>query len=299
MTSFVSLLNNRCKMSLVRNGRRWAGVLLGGAMLASCESRKPAAATTAAASVTHAPPPAQQAVLPDQPQPADTGGVVAYQPTATGDVPALHEPFEDTKQVAPGLRVTINSVRPAATAVIRDPSDLKVVLTITRNDRLIFRDTTADGLTYELFAMPETEKLYPLWVPTGGGNGDLLVAFSNRPSKELARRFCIRHNQVVRVDTLLTFDGPAKDRDHDGRPEFAGFYDFGEEWEDAKGQHRRTYVPTLYYEVRPTGLVLDSALTEKQARVDYGVFLGFKDSGQPGILTSKLPKGSRYRHEEQ
>jgi hypothetical protein len=227
--------------------------------------------------------------------PSDTTISSNKQPLETEDVAALHEPFEEIKQVAPGLRVIIRSIRPADTAIIRDPSDLKVVLAIERNRTIVHQDTTADGWTYDMYAMPETKKLYPLWVPTGGGNGDLLVAFSNRPSKELARRFQIRNDRVVKIDTLLTFDGPAKDWDGDGKLEYTGFYDFGEEWDDDKGQHRRMYIPTLYYEVRPTGLVLDSVLTEKQARADYGVFLGYKDSAQPGILLSKLPRGSKYR----
>ena len=218
------------------------------------------------------------------------------QPSETGDVTALHEPFEEIQKVAPGLLVIISSIRSANTAVIRDPGDLKVVLTIKRNNSIIYRDTTADGWTYDLYAMPETEKLYPLWVPTSGGNGDLLVAFSNRPSKELARRFHIRNNQIAKIDTLLTFNGPAKDYDQDGKLEFAGFYDFGEEWDDEKGQHRMMYVPTLYYEVRPTGLVLDSVLTKRKVLAEYGVFQGFEDVGQPGILVQQLPKGSPKRH---
>jgi hypothetical protein len=72
---------------------------------------------------------------------------------------------------------------------------------------------------------------------------------------------------------LLAFDGPAKDWDKDGKLEFAGFYDYVEPLADDKGRTLVPYVPTLYYEVRPSGLVLDSALTEKKVRADYGVFL--------------------------
>lgn len=211
------------------------------------------------------------------------------------DVPALHEPFEEIRKVAPGLLVIINSIRPADTAIIRDPSDLKLVFTIKRNNKVIYRDTVNDGMAYSGYSMPEIEKLYPIWLPIGNGDGELLVAFTNRPSKDLARRFRIRNGQIAKVDTLLTFNGPAKDYDHDGKLEFAGYYDFGEEWDDKEGHHRM-YNPTLYYELRPTGLFLDSALTKRKVRAEYGVFLGYKYSGEPGILVKTLPKNSIHRH---
>ncbi len=192
----------------------------------------------------------------------------ATQPTSpkSGDVPALHKPFEEIKTVIPGLLVVIKSVPVANSTIIRELSDLKLTFTIKHNNKVIFRDTTDDGLAYSYYSMPQTKKLYPLWVPTGHGNGELLIAFNNRPSKDLARRFTITNSTVVKIDTLLTFDGPARDVDSDGKLEFARINDYGEEWQDEQGRIRQMYIPRLYYEVRPSGLVLDSALTNRKAR---------------------------------
>lgn len=191
--------------------------------------------------------------------------------------------FADDTTVAPGLVVSYRSIPRADTAVVRDPGDVKIAFTIRQTGQEIYRDTT-DGLAYNVEALePPARKLYPLWVPTGRGSGELLTPFDNRPSKPLARRFFIASGRVVKIDTLLTFEGPARDVDQDGRPEYSGFYDWREQWQDAKGRTRRMYIPTLYYEVRPSGLVLDSALTKRKAIAQYGAFYGYEDSDKPVI----------------
>lgn len=270
------------------------GLLLICSLLAGCESKETLATTETSASAV-----ARQ-LLPDTlaaplVSAADTAVETAEQ-LPSGDVPALHIPFEESRTVAPGLLVIIKSIRPADTAIIREPSDLRLTFTIKRNNRVIYRDTADDGLTYDYYAMPSTKKLYPIWIPTGGGNGELLVAFNNRPSLELARRFHIFSGQIATIDTLITFNGPAKDWDHDGKLEYSGIEDSGEEWDDAQGHHHLAYNPRLYYEIRPAGLVLDSVLTERNARADYGIFQGFHYSGTPGVLSSNLPETSRLRH---
>jgi hypothetical protein len=219
----------------------------------------------------------------------------APEDSPSGDVPALHIPFKERHSVAPGLVVLIESIRPADTAIIREPSDLKLTFTIKRNKQIIYRDTAHDGLMYDYYAIPSTKKLYPIWVPTGAGNGELLMAFNNRPALELARRFHILNGQVAKIDTLIAFDGSARDWDHDGKLEYCGMEDSGEEWDDEQGHRRMAYNPKLYYEITPAGLVLDSALTKQKARADYGVFQGFHYSGSPGILFSRLPKSSLMR----
>jgi hypothetical protein len=196
----------------------------------------------------------------------------------SGDVPLLHEPFTHIKEVAPGLQVQVSSVPVADTAVVRKPSDLRLVLTIIKNQRVIFRDTVADGLAYTEYSEPQTKRLYPIWVPMGPAEGQLLVAYNNRPSKDRARRIHIRGNKVIGIDTLLTFDGPARDLDHDGRLEYGGRANYGESTSDSRGRALSFYNPVLYYELRPAGLVLDSALTRHQAIAEYGSFHGYKYS---------------------
>ncbi|MBJ6110987.1 hypothetical protein JAO73_18335 [Hymenobacter sp. BT523] len=261
-------------------------------MLAGCESRNTARTAEQTSKVQPVSAKTEQLAV-DQNSASDTIDLTQTQPS--GNVSKLHEiAFEEKKVLASGLLVVIKSIHQPDSAIIRDPFDVKVTFSILQNHKVIYQDT-ANGMTYDFDEQPVINTLYPLWIPTGKTAGELLVAFDNRPSKELARRFYIKDGRVAKIDTLLTFDGPAKDYDKDGKLEFAGFYDFGEEWDDDKGRHRQMYVPTLYYEIMPNGLQLDSVLTEKQARADYGAFLGFKDSSQPGILTSKLPKGSKYR----
>lgn len=244
--------------------------LLGVPLLLGCDHRP--AATSHPASP---PPPAtaasaHSATLPDQHTLATDA--------ATGDIPALHEPFIAAKTITPGLELVISSVPVPATTVVREPSDLQLVLTIKKNQRVIFCDTVADGLTYTEYSEPHTNQLYPIWVPTGPNAGELLVAYNNRPSKDRVRRFHIRGSQVVSLDTLLTFDGPARDLDHDGRLEYGGRDDYGEGLSDAQGRALSFYNPVLYYELRPTGLVLDSMLTRQRATAQYGSFHGYRYS---------------------
>ncbi|WP_210520728.1 hypothetical protein [Hymenobacter terricola] len=273
--------------------RALTGILLIWSLAVGCESKKAPVTTETPASA------AASKLLTDTiaAAPVTTADTVTEvaQESPSGDVPALHIPFEERKTVAPGLVVIVKSIRPADTAIIREPSDLKLTFTIKRNNKVVYRDTANDGLMYDYYAMPSTKKLYPIWVSTGEGNGELLVAFNNRPSLELARRFYILNGQVAKIDTLPAFNGPAKDWDQDGKLEYNGIEDSGEVWADEQGHHRIAYNPALYYEIRPVGLVLDSALTERKARADYGVFQGFHYAGSPGVLFSKLPKNSRLR----
>ncbi|PJJ60840.1 hypothetical protein CLV45_2274 [Hymenobacter chitinivorans DSM 11115] len=260
------------------------------AVLTGCENRKPVttAETTAAAPT----PPPSSVSIPAKPALATAREDAPD--SASGDVAALHEPFEENKLVAPGLSIKIKSIPAAVNAIVKDPFDIKVTFAIIQNKQIIYQDT-ADAMTYDFSEESATQALYPLWMPTGQGSGELLVAFDNRPSKELARRFVIVKSQVVKIDTLPVFDAAAKDWDQDGKRELAGAMGYSETWDDPQGKARITYDPTLYYEVRPTGLVLDSALTKQKVRAEYGVFLGFKSSQTPGILISKLPKSSPKR----
>ncbi|MFD2718013.1 hypothetical protein ACFST9_04760 [Hymenobacter monticola] len=209
--------------------RSIAGGFLFWFLVVGCESKRTSTAETPASAVT---PKRADSLVAAQTHPTDTT-VDASDELRSEDVPALHIPLEERKAVAPGLVVIIKSIRPADTVIIREPSDLKLTFTIKRNNRIIYRDTANDGLMYDYYALPTTEKLYPIWVPTGEGNGELLVAFNNRPSLELARRFHIVNGQIAKIDTLVAFNDSAKDWDHDGKLEYYGIEDSGEEWDDA------------------------------------------------------------------
>lgn len=281
---------NRLLLMLRLPARSFPNALLIWSMLIGCESKKAPTTTETPASAT------TSRLLPDtaaQASAVDTTVEVA-QELPSGDVPAFHEAFEIRKTVVPGLVIVEKSIQQPATAIIHDPWDIKETFSIVRNGLVIYRDT-ATGMTYDFSEQPEIRKQYPIWIPTGQTDGELLVAFDNRPSKELARRYFIRNNQISKIDTIPAFDSPAKDEDHDGKLEYNGIEDSSEIWDDEQGHRRRAYNPVLYYEIRPAGLVLDSALTERKARADYGVFQGFHYTGTPGVLFSKLPKNSRLR----
>ncbi|QKG52541.1 hypothetical protein [Hymenobacter sp. BRD67] len=200
--------------------------------------------------------------------------------------------FDDTTQVAPGLVVRYKTVPRADTVVVRDPGDIPIAFTIEHQHKVIYRDKT-DGYSYnDADREPAVRKLYPLWVPTGRDSGELLIDIISPPNTELSRRFFIRNASVVKLDTIPLFHEPAKNLDRDKWLELAGYSTFGEEWSDEQGRQWQTYNPKLYYEIRPTGLMLDSALTKQQAISQYGVFRGFTASDEPVIRIKKPEQGA-------
>lgn len=209
-------------------------------------------------------------------------------PALAAETSAPHAHATAAQTVAPGLEVRIASAVPTDTAGKLYPEH-PLVLTIERNGQVIFQDTTADGLAYAAYSEPQTDRLYPLWLPTGPAMGELLVAYSGRPNRDKVRRFRIKGQRVVRIDTLTAFDGPARNLDQDAWLEYRGYADYGESWDDAQGHHQ-TYNPLLCYEVRPTGLVLDTALTIRRNRARYGKFYGYRYSEKPVIITKQPSK---------
>jgi hypothetical protein len=205
------------------------------------------------------------------------------QPAAAQSADASPQPLAADTTLAPGLLVRYQQISPATIAE-QDPCAQPLLFSIRWWGKTIFQDTT-DGCAYDPRLVDVAQRqVYPLWVPTGPDAGELLVVVHNQPSKDLARRFFLRGHRVVKIDTLLTFDGPARDIDQDGKREYAGLQEYSEEWDDEQGRHRRTYNPTMYYEVRATGLVLDSTLTRRRAQTQYGRFYGFTYSEEPILL---------------
>ena len=254
---------------------------LGAFELAACNSKPAGTEVAYPAATTPAGPDAggRQLAGPTAAPAADTvASATASDAVAGSKGNTTLQPFRSRRLVAPGLLVDIASLPLGQPVVVADSSDLRLLFTVRYRQMVIFQDTTADGLTYSDFSMPQSSRLYPLWIPAGPKSGELLVAFNNRPNKELARRFTIHNGLVVKIDTLLTFDGPAKDVDGDGKLEFSGAYDYSQETGDGQGHMRKTYDPILYYEQRPTGLVLDSALTIRRGIARFGKFYGFDSS---------------------
>ena len=179
--------------------------------------------------------------------------------------------FADYREVVPGLLVTTSGV-PVSDDTTAAP---RRILTIRQNGRIIYADTTADFL-YRDPDEPEMA-LYPLWVPTGLGRGELLVRVATPPDLDFLRRFVVSGQHVVCRDTLPAFNERARNLDQDPALEFSGVrYSSEVIGDDGHGYLSTTYSPLLCYEVRPTGLVLDTALTIRRTRARYGKFYGFK-----------------------
>ena len=184
-------------------------------------------------------------------------------------------PIEESITVAPGLVVYTKGV----SVTDNLPTEPRRILVIKRYGQALYADTTADFL----YPTSSTNKGYPRWLPTQQAKGELLVRIASPPYLDIVRRFFINGSQVVKIDTLPAFDETAKNLDKDSLLEFGGYRTTSEVWDDGKGHFWTSYNPKLYYEIRPTGLVLDSVLTKQKAIAQYGVFRGFNYSDKPGI----------------
>jgi hypothetical protein len=184
-----------------------------------------------------------------------------------------------SKLVALNLAVTISGTY----ATDNEQVNPKRILLIKQHSQVIYTDTTADFLYEE----PFKSSIYPLWVPTGRGSGELLIEVQSPLDLGLARRFFIKNGHVIKTDTLPVFEEKARNLDEDPRSELGGYRYSGEQWDDGKGHYFTSYNPKLYYEIRPTGLLLDTALTKRRAIEQFGVFRGFAYSEKPGIRIKK------------
>lgn len=185
---------------------------------------------------------------------------------------------EQRREVAPGLVVEVRG-----TPVSSDPDAVpRRVLTIRRGGHIIYADTAADFL-YSADTTSAGRRLYPLWILTGRGRGELLVRVASPPDFDLVRRFAVSGQHVSCRDTLPAFDASARNLDRDAWLEYGGYRQSGEQWTDEQGHFWQAYNPRLYYEQRPTGLVLDAALTQRKALAQYGVFRGYRFSENPGV----------------
>jgi hypothetical protein len=188
-------------------------------------------------------------------------------------------PIEDSKTVALGLVVYTKGV-PVTDGL---PTEPQRIFLIKRDGRVLYADTTADFI----YPTSPSKQRYPLWLPTAQAKGELLVRVASPPDLDIVRRFLVNGPRVTRIDTLPAFDEAAKNLDNDPLLEFSGYQASSAVWDNDKGHYWTSYNPELYYEIRPTGLALDSALTKQKAIARYGVFRGFTYSEKPGISIKK------------
>ncbi len=132
------------------------------------------------------------------------------------------------------------------------------------------------------------DKLYPIVKKLDKETYEILVEVNDRPSKNYLKYFKVQQDKIVSTEKLPTFISKASNLDTDNNLEFAGFVDWGETWGD--NGSLTAYNPIIYYELKPTGITLDSTLTISKNKEIYGDFYGFKSNEKIEIKTSEAKR---------
>ena len=132
------------------------------------------------------------------------------------------------------------------------------------------------------------DKLYPIVKQLDQETFEILVEVNDRPSKNYLKYFKVHQDKIVNTEKLPTFISNSSNLDTDDNLEFAGFWDWGETWGD--NGSLTAYNPIIYYELKPSGITLDSNLTISKNKEIYGDFHGFKYNENVEIKTSENKK---------
>jgi hypothetical protein len=130
--------------------------------------------------------------------------------------------------------------------------------------------------------------LYPLVIPAGDSNFEVLVEVNDRPNKNYLQRLFVANGKVTKVDKLPSFIAPAADLNGDGTLEYAGYWAYNETWGEDK--EFTDYNPIIYYSITPKGLKVNSDYTRKQNDSIFGFFHGYEYSQNIDIPASALKK---------
>jgi len=152
---------------------------------------------------------------------------------------------------------------------------------LTHKNRQLYVDTS---LTEYEFG----DTLYPIVRQLDQETFEILVEVNDRPNKNYLKYFKVHQDKIVSTEKLPTFISKASNIDTDDNLEFAGFWDWGETW--GENGSLTAYSPIIYYELKPTGLTLDSTLTISKNKEIYGDFYGFKYNEKVEIKTDETKK---------
>lgn len=119
-------------------------------------------------------------------------------------------------------------------------------------------------------------KQYPIVLKNSDYDYQILVEMNDRPNIDKTILFHIKNDKVVNLDTLPMFYGKAKNYDRDNNLEYAGTWDYGEEWQGKNGETVVAYSPILIYEISSGILVFDSVTTKAINIEIYGKYYGSK-----------------------
>lgn len=160
---------------------------------------------------------------------------------------------------------------------------------LSRNEKIIYLDTT-NKTEYEF-----GDSLYPMIHKTGDNSFEILAEVNYRPFKNYLKRFQIKNDILIKVDTLPTFFCEVKNLDNDATLEYAGIWYYSEMWDDSTNQRLTVYNPIIYYEITLEGLRLDTLLTIEKNKMIYGAFKGYYYNGKLPIKVSDL--GDKFENE--
>lgn len=152
---------------------------------------------------------------------------------------------------------------------------------LTHKGKQIYLDTS---LTEYEFG----DKLYPIVRQLDKETFEILVEVNDRPSKNYLKCFKVHQDKLISTEKLPTFISKPSNLDSDDNLELAGFSDFGETWGD--NGSLTAYNPIIYYELKPSGIALDSTLTISKSKEIYGDFYGFKYNEKIEVKTSENEK---------
>lgn len=152
---------------------------------------------------------------------------------------------------------------------------------LTHKNKQLYLDTS---LTEYEFG----DKLYPIVRQLDNETFEILVEVNDRPNKNYLKYFKVHQDKIVSSEKLPTFISKASNLDTDDNSEFAGFWDWGETSGD--NGSLVVYNPIIYYELRPSGMTLDSTLTMSKNKEIYGNFYGFDYNEKVEIKISETKK---------
>lgn len=161
------------------------------------------------------------------------------------------------------------------------PLQVYSLFILTHNDKQIYIDTSFTE--YEF-----TDTLYPIVRAIDHETFEVLVEINDRPLKNYVKYFKVFQDQIIYTEKMPTFFPRALNFDEDENLELAGFWGVGETW--GNNYSLTGYNPIIYYEIRPTGITLDSTLTITKNREFYDDFYGFQYNVKIEFKTSEIPK---------
>jgi hypothetical protein len=161
------------------------------------------------------------------------------------------------------------------------PLQVYSLFILTHNKNPIYIDTSFTE--YEL-----GDTLYPIVRAIDHETFEVLVEINDRLLKNYVKYFKVFEDQIIYTEKMPTFISSATNLDEDGNLELAGYWGAGETW--GNNYSLTGYDPIIYFEIKPTGIMLDSALTISKNREFYADFYGFKYNEKIEFKTSETQK---------